>query len=58
MAEKYQETANKLLFRDKINVQEFYMKISSWNLGIEQISSQIFHLWKNRLLMKWFFKLF
>ena len=51
MVEKYQQIANKLLFRDPINVLKFYTKISGWNLGMEQISGQIILLWKNGLLM-------
>ena len=51
MAENYQQITNKLLFRDSINALKFHTKISVWNLGIEQISDQIFFPWKNRLLM-------
>ena len=38
MTEKYQKIANKLLFRDPINVLKFHTKIYGWNFGIEQIS--------------------
>ena len=51
MTEKYQQIANKLLFRDPINVLKLYTKITRWNLRIEQISGQIFLRWKNRFLM-------
>ena len=44
MVEKYQQIANKLLLiRDQNNVLKFHIKISGWNLGIEQISFEIFH---------------
>ena len=50
MAEKYKQIANKLLFKNPINVLKFHTKISGWNLGIEQISGQIFLPWKYRLV--------